>query len=109
LALYDRLLGRDDAGSPVAARIPIHLFSALMGEVARGKVTGAQALQAITDATGTALDAAGQTDAQTLLATISGSSTAKLLRAKEIDDVLISAENDVVYPTPSLVKTRLGV
>jgi hypothetical protein len=109
LALYDRLLGRDDAGNPVTSRIPVHLFSSLMGEVARGRVTNAQALQAITDATGQALDAAGQTDAQTLLATITGSATAKLLRAKEIDDVLISGENNVIYPTPSLVKTRLGV
>ena len=43
MALYDRLLRRDDAGNPVQNKIGIHTFQAAASEWARGKITGAQA------------------------------------------------------------------
>jgi hypothetical protein len=109
MALYDRLLGRDDSSIQVAGKIPLHAFTSLMGEFGRGRITGQQAQDAITQLTGIALDATGVTEAQTLLGTITGTATAKLARAKEIEDVLLLGEHRVIYPTPSLVKTRLGV
>jgi hypothetical protein len=106
MPLYDRLMGLN---RPTLLKIPIHQFSALLAEFARGQITGAQAQDAITAISGAPLSAAEVTEAQTLLATISGSATAKLARAKEIDDVLMVAEMLVVYTTPEGVKTRLGV
>lgn len=111
MPLYDRVIGRDDNGVQLNTnRIPVHLFSALMGEVARTRLTGAQAQAQIEALSGTPLSASEVTEVQTLLATISGAATAKLARAKEIDDVLLLAEqNSPVYDTPTKVKTRLGV
>jgi hypothetical protein len=111
MPLYDRLIGFDDAGVPVSFRIPVHGFSALMGEFARTQITGAQAQAGVTAISGAPLDATGVAEAQTLLATVTGSAVAKLARAKEIDDVLILAERGRVagYQTPTLVKARLGV
>jgi hypothetical protein len=43
MAPYDRLLGRDDAGNPVANKIPIHQFQAAVAEWSRAKLTGVQA------------------------------------------------------------------
>lgn len=111
MALYERLLGRNDAGERVDGKIRLHGFNAVMGEVARGRLTGAQANAAI-DLLSKAgpLDASERTEAQTLVASIAGSATAKLARAKEIEDVLMLAEAGVVqYDTPTEVKTRLGV
>lgn len=112
MALYARLLGRDDTGASTGAgKIPVHQFCNLLGEFARGKITGAQANAAIVEMTGVALDAGEQTEATTLLATITGAATAKLARAMEINDVLTLAENSLqqIYPTPAATKTRLGV
>jgi len=111
MALYDRLLGRDDSGAPIeAGKIPVHQFQALMAEVARGRISGAQAQTAVVALSGLALSASEVTEAQTLLATVAGTAAAKLARAKEIDDVLLLAEASAPgYDTPALVKTRLGV
>lgn len=103
MALYDRL------GRPEFFKIPVHQFSALMHEFARGQITGAQAQDAITQLSGAPLDAGEIVEAQTLLATITGSAAAKLTRAKEIDDVLMLAEAGSIYGTSASVKTRLGV
>lgn len=106
MALYDRILGVD-AENP---KIPIHGFSALMGEFARGRLTGAQAQAGVTVISGQPLTPAEVAEAQTLLATISGSATAKLARAKEIEDTLTLSENGVAgYSTAAEVKARLGV
>lgn len=111
MALYDRLLGRDDAGGPVEGKIRLHGFNALLGEVARGRLTNAQARDAVPLlARGVPLTAAEGQEALTPLGTISGSATAKLGRAKEIEDVLTLAEAGVTqYDTPAEVQARLGV
>lgn len=109
MALYDRLLGYDDAGATVDNKIRIHQFVSLMAEFGRGRITGPQAQAAVTQISGAPLDAGEVTETQALLATITGSAVAKLARAKEIDDVLILAERKAFYATPSSVKTRLGV
>jgi hypothetical protein len=106
MALYDRLLGVD----AVSPKIGIHAFAATMAEFARGRITGAQAQAAITTFSGEPLTPAEVVEAQTLLATITGSAVVKLARAKEIDDVLMMGENLVTeYDTPAKLKARLGV
>lgn len=93
-------------------RIPVHGFSAIMAEFARGRLTGAQAQAAITTVSRDKqpLDAAGVSEVNALLATVTGTAVAKLARAKEIDDVLVSAEYGIgQYDTPAKVKARLGV
>lgn len=112
MALYERLIGNDDAGNRVGGRIPPHGFSATMGEFARGRINGAQAQAAIEAMSGLPLDAGEVAEAQTLLGTITnaGNATAKLARAKEIDDVLMLGELGApAYDTPSEIKARLGV
>lgn len=103
MALFDRITGEAEPG------IPVHVVLALLGEFARGRVTGAQAQAALGEASGEPLDAAGVQEAQALLATVTGSVTARVARAKEVDDVLILAESRQVYVSAAQVKTRLGV
>lgn len=110
MALYDRLIGLDDAGQPVEGKIPVHQFQALMAEFARGIITGAEAQEAITFMTGTPLDPAGVTEVQQLIATVTGSAATRLARVKVIDDVLMLAEVQIPnYDRPADVKARLGV
>lgn len=114
MALYERVLGITDAGDTnVPGRIPIHQFVAVMGEFARGRVTGAQAQAIVERVSGSPLTAGEAQEAQTLLGTVTGSTANKLARAKEIEDVLVIAERgrggDPSYGTPSQVKARLGV
>ena len=105
MGLYERLMGLD-----VAPKIQVHQFQATVGEFARGRLTLAQAQAVIDTLSGAPLSASEITEAQTLLGTVTGSATAKLARAKEIDDVLLLAEELAPgYGTPALVKTRLGV
>lgn len=106
MGLYDRLLAVDTVNPP----IPVHGFSSLMAEFARGRITGGQAQAGMAVMSGAALTAGEVTEAQALLATISGSATVKLARAKEIDDVLILGVHRVAeYDTAAELKTRLGV
>lgn len=106
MALYDRLMG---LGNNVA-KIPLHQFISTLAEFGRGKLTGAQAQAIIEAISGSPLDAGEAAEAQALLATITGTATAKLARAKEIDDVLLLAETLAPgYDTTAAVKTRLGV
>jgi hypothetical protein len=110
MALYDRIIGRSDLLESVDGKIPVHAFSAIIAEFGRGRLTGAQAQTAISDVSGSPLAASEITEAQTLLATISGTTTAKLARVKEIDDVLMLGEFGIsAYDTPTEIKTRLGV
>ena len=104
MSLYDRLLGI--AGD----KIPAHQFQATLAEFARGRLTGAQAQAVISAASGSPLSPSEVTEAQALLATFTGSAAVKLARAKEVDDVLMLAEDGLPgYDTVALVKTRLGV
>jgi hypothetical protein len=106
MALYSRLLGID-ATNP---KIPLHGFSALMGEFARGRLTGAEAQAGVELISGAPLTPGEVTEAQTLLATVTGTTAAKLLRAKEIEDVVMLGENRVVqYDTAAEIQARLGV
>jgi hypothetical protein len=115
MALYDRLLGVDDAGQPVTGQIPIHQFQACAAEWAKGRITGAQAQSIITAVSGSALTSAEQTEAQTLIDTVpTGGTTAnqaaRALRMLEIDQVLLLADAGVPgYSTPTEVKAKLGV
>jgi hypothetical protein len=91
-------------------KISVHHFQAALAEFARTQITGAQAQALIEQSSGAPLSASEATEAQALLATITGNATAKLARAKEIDDVLLLAEGTLVpYNTPQAVATRLGV
>lgn len=104
MGLYARLMGFEPF------KIPIHQFQALMGEFARGTLTGAQTQTAIEALSGAPLSPAEVTEAQALLASIAGSLSAKLARAKEIDDVLLLAESGTPpYNTIAAIKARLGV
>lgn len=111
MALYERLLGRDDNGASVPGKIPVHQFQAVMAEFARGRMTGVQARAAVETISGLPLTAGEATEANTLTATIAGTAAVKLARAKEIDDVLLLGEigGVVGYTTPTEIKTRLGV
>lgn len=105
MALYARLIGTVETG-----KIPVHVFQATLAEFARTRITGAQAQAIISASSGEPLTAAEVTEAQTLLATITGSVTAKLARATEVDHVLLLAEARAPgYDTPALIATRLGV
>jgi hypothetical protein len=106
VALYDRIIGID-ADNP---KIPVHAFAALMGEFARSRITGQQAQAGVELTSGAPLAAGEITEAQALLATVTGTATARLLRAKEIEDVLMLAENGIAgYTTSDEIKLRLGV
>jgi hypothetical protein len=104
MALYDRLMGLG------GIKIPVHGFQATLAEFGRGQMTGAQAQTAIGFMSGEVLTPAEVTEAQTLLASISGNVTAKLARVVEIDHVLLLAEQRAPgYDTSAAVKVRLGV
>jgi len=106
MPLYDRLLGTSEQ----VAKISVHAFQATLGEFARGRLTGAQAQSLLASISGSPLAPDEVTEAQTLLATFTGSATAKLARATEVDHVLLLAEGRAPgYDTPAAVKTRLGV
>jgi glycyl-tRNA synthetase beta subunit len=117
MALYERLLGRDDNGVKVEGKIPIHQFQAVLAERARGMLTTNAAARdvinsIITNRGGQPLSPAEETEAVTLLTTITSlaNATAKLARAKEIDDVLMLGDfGPAGYVTPTQIKARLGV
>jgi hypothetical protein len=104
MALYDRLMGLG------GIKIPVHGFQATLAEFGRGTLTGAQAQAVIGAMSGEVLTPAEVTEAQALLATISGSVSAKLARVVEIDHVLLLAEHRAPgYDTAAAVQARLGV
>jgi hypothetical protein len=104
VALYDRILGIAEP------KIPVHQFQATLAEFGRNRLNSAQAQAIIEFVSGSSLDAAGVTEAQTLLGTVTGSATARLARVTEIDHILLLAESRAPgYDTVALVKSRLGV
>ena len=124
MALYDRLIGNDDAGAPVEAKIQAHGFAALMRLFGRGRITGAEAQAAISSishsASGvpTGLNAAEVVEINTLLGTITALTNANAItqrllrmeRAHEIDDMVLLGESGATgFATPTQLKSRLGV
>jgi hypothetical protein len=104
VGLYERLIGTEDF------KIPVHQFQATLAEFGRNRLTSQQAQTVIASISGAPLDATATSEAQTLLATVTGSATARLARVTEIDHVLMLAESRVPgYDTAAAVKTRLGV
>jgi hypothetical protein len=104
MALYERLIGLDGH-----SKIPIHQFMSVMQEYALGNMTGIQARDAFT------LDATDITEATTLLNRLllessTNGGIARRVKALELENVLILAENQIPpYDTVAAVKTRLGV
>lgn len=122
MALYDRLLGRDDLGNRVVNKIPVHGFQATAQLWARDVITAAQANAIIEHLSGAPLSAAEQAEAQTLVATvtnisITGSAAAqadararRALRMAEIDSILLLADKAAPgFSTPTEVRLKLGV
>lgn len=108
MALYERLIG--EITYPGVTKIPVHLFQALCGEYARGQLTAQQASDAIADKTGEGLTASELAEANTLLATITGTADERARRVLEIDHVLLICDHSVTgYLTEAELKTRLGV
>jgi hypothetical protein len=105
MPLYERLMGLED-GKP-----PIHSFQATLGEFARNRINGTQAQAIIAhSAEGIPLTAGEVTEAQALLATVTGSASARLARVAEIDHVLMLAERLAPgYDTAAAIRSRLGV
>jgi hypothetical protein len=104
VGLYERLIGTEDF------KIPVHQFQATLAEFGRNRLSGAQAQAVIEFVSGVPLDATATTEAQALLATVTGSASARMTRVVEIDHVLMLAEVGAPgYDTAALVKARLGV
>src|SRR3972149_10089051 len=98
MALYERIMGLEEP------KISPHVFLPVLAEFHRGRITQSQAESIL------GLSASEKIEAQTLLATFSGTIQAKLVRAIEVEDVLILAEKLVdPYDTPTKIKLRLGV
>lgn len=96
------------------SKLPVHPTSALMREVARGRITGAQAvteLDALLPATDP-LRPADKTEANLLLGQITsaGNVTAQLVVAGRIDDQFLLAESGAPgWNTPAKVRAKLGL
>jgi hypothetical protein len=104
--LYSRILGVDGVD-----KIPVHAFVALLGEFARGRLTGAQVQTSLGSVSGSPLAADEVTTAQGLITYVNGGGTAavKLQRAGEVSDVLLLGESGAAYTTPAAMATRLGI
>lgn len=118
MGLYERILGLDSDGNPELpnpetphTKISSSIYTALLSEVARGRLTGAQAQNQLEAVTGAPLTPEELAEAQTLTQTITSltNNTAKIARAQEISDVFTLSESVPAYSTPQLVRTRLGV
>lgn len=117
MGLIERIMGVEE--EVYGPKIPVHAFSALMRERARGFLnnTSAQlAVDSIAEPLRTAPDVNGRTDTAEALALVNsitgaGNAQQQLNRATLIDDVLLLAENGRAedYATPTRVRTRLGL
>ena len=120
MALVERLMGVDEGVH--GSKIPVHAFSALLREVARGRLTGALAVTELDallpqddPANGRVADplrAADKTEANALLTSITsaGNGTAQLNRAGLIDDTFLLAERGApAWNTPAKVRAKLGL
>lgn len=110
MPFYDRVIGRDDAGQAVPNPLYGHLPQALIVQFERGRITGAQAQSIIGAMSGAPLDAAGVTELNALLATITGSATNRITRALDIFAALeLGQLNAPGYATPTELRTKLGL
>lgn len=113
MTLAGRLMGIE--GGPLddnvaGTKIPVHAFQAVLAEFARGKLTGAQVQEIIAAVSGAPLAPGEATSAQAVMASITGSATAKLARVNEIDHVCLLAELGVPgYDTVAAVNAKLGI
>lgn len=103
--LYERLIGRTDAGVALeSGRIPVHAFVGMMAERARGLISNAQVIAAFT------LSPEDQAELATLVARFTQGGSR--LTREELEDVLYIASHKAgiaPYTTPSNVRARLGV
>lgn len=111
MALYDRIIGKDDEGQRVENRINPEVIATVMSEFARDAINAAAARD-ICEAMGMVFDNDEEEELIDLLATVTNqpTNTAKLARYLEIRDVLFLARLQAPgYQRPSSVKARLGV
>jgi hypothetical protein len=105
MPLYSRIIG---VGGD---KIPVHAFMALLCEFARGNLTGPQVQAALESVSTSPLAGDEVTTAQGILAYVNAgtNATQKVLRALEVNDVLLLGEGGAAYTTPEAMATRLGV
>lgn len=111
MALYDRIIGRNDEGRTVPNRINPEVIASVIAEFSRDAINAATARD-ICSALGMTFSDDEEEELVDLFQTISTlpSATAKLARYLEIRDVLFLARLQAVgYSRPSDVKARLGV
>lgn len=109
MGLYERIVGKDDDGNIVSDRISPEVFTSVMSEFARDQLTGQRAL-AVLEELRAPLNSLEVDEAQSLLATVTGTPQQKVNRYLEIRDVLFLARLQAPgYSSPSLVRARLGV
>lgn len=114
--------GNGEPLAPSRGKIPIHVLQAVMAEWARGKITGAQALDALEAAALPRLTAAEQTEAQNIVnlvtnipitgsaAAVADGKASRSLKIKEIEDVFYLMEiRAPLYSTPTEVRAKLGI
>ncbi len=104
MGLDDRLLPTSAEVESGVQKIPHHQFAALLREYARTEATRQNLIDAFT-LVGTELThidlLLGAIDAQT--------GNGRLLKALEIEDVILLAERGILYPTKAAIRTRLGL
>jgi hypothetical protein len=111
MALYARIIGRDDEGRVVPHRINPEVITTVMAEFARDAINAALARD-ICEAMGMTFSDSEEEELIDLLQTISSkpSPEAKLARYLEVRDVLFLARLMAPgYSRPVNVKARLGV
>jgi hypothetical protein len=104
------------------AKIPLHAFQATLAEWARGKLTGAQALDQLEALAPPRLNAAEQAEAQAIVnlvtsipisgtaAAIADGKASRALKIKEIDDVFLLMDNHApAYDSAAEVRSKLGI
>jgi hypothetical protein len=115
MALYDRILERDDSGNVVANKIPVHQLLAVIIEFKQGRLTADEASTIVNALTGAGLSTSERTELTTLVATIpSGSTTANIAsrahRLLEIEHILGLGDTRCPgYDTPTNIRSKLGV
>jgi hypothetical protein len=99
MGLYDRFIGSVDEG---ANQIPVHDFIAALGEIQRGQMTKAQAVDTF------GLDAQEQVEAQAIIDKMNVSGPSGLTRVELHDVLLLTGSRIPPYDTEANVKARLG-
>jgi len=112
VALIERIMGVEE--SVHGAKVPVHAFSALLRERARGRLTNTEALAEVNALLPAEdpLRPADTTEASALLTSITGAgnATAMLNRATLIDDAFLLAEAAAPgWNTPAKVRAKLGL